>query len=89
MKDIQCKELIISSLLTRGEGVDYSPIRRITQVYDKDGNLIAERDPLPDNNQEIFAFCEWVRKKGYDISKVDMHLIQNWKKELFRSNNNS
>lgn len=47
-----CKEVIITSLTTRGDG-NYQPFRRITQVFEKDGTLIAEHDPSPDVNNEL------------------------------------
>jgi len=45
MKDIEVKEVIISNLTLRGNGKD-DPYRRITQVFEKDGTLIAEYDPI-------------------------------------------
>lgn len=36
--------LVILSETTRGEGVKDDPLRRVDQVFDLDGNLIAERD---------------------------------------------
>lgn len=45
-KEIECKEVIISRILRRGTGKDENdPIRIITQVFEKDGTLIAESDP--------------------------------------------
>lgn len=41
------KEVIVTSLLHRGEGTPESPHRIITQYWDKDGTLLAEVDPLP------------------------------------------
>ena len=45
MNTVKCEEVIISTLLRRGEGKPGDPIRVITQVFTKDGELIAERDP--------------------------------------------
>ncbi len=39
-----CKELIVTDLATRGDG-KVTPLRRITQVFEKDGTLVAECDP--------------------------------------------
>lgn len=47
MKEIECKEVIVSDLLRRGDGKD-TPIRKIKQVFEKDGTLIAESDPYSD-----------------------------------------
>lgn len=44
-QDIICKELIVSTILRRGKGIDHNdPVRRVLQVYEKDGTLIAEND---------------------------------------------
>lgn len=40
---IKCQEVIITDLEVRGDGKG-NPYRRILQVYDKEGNLIAEND---------------------------------------------
>jgi hypothetical protein len=50
MRTIICKEVIVSTLTTRGDGKS-DPIREVTQVFEKDGELIAENDPyfLPMN----------------------------------------
>jgi hypothetical protein len=48
MKDIEIKEVIIITLRTRGKGVEGDPVRRITEVFDKDGTKIAEFDPIKD-----------------------------------------
>lgn len=48
MDTAECKELIVTSLALRGKGTadPFSPSRRITQVFEKDGVLVAEADPL-------------------------------------------
>lgn len=45
MSKIKCQEVIISKLSTRGKGVIGDPVRQITQVFSKSGELIAEMDP--------------------------------------------
>lgn len=44
-KDVVCMEVIITTMQTRGKGLPGDPIRRITQVWTKAGELIAEYDP--------------------------------------------
>ena len=44
MDTIECKEVIISTLKRRGEGIEGDPIRVVTEVYEKDGTKIAEYD---------------------------------------------
>ena len=41
----KCLELIITEDTHRGSGVNLDPHRRVTQVFSKDGVLLAERDP--------------------------------------------
>ena len=44
MKEVQLKEVIITTLSRAGTGRPEDPIREVTQIWDKDGTLIAERD---------------------------------------------
>lgn len=60
-----CKEVIISTIKRRGKGKLHSPIRCITEVYDKDGTLIAENDPSP----ETFTPLDLVHFACYCIDK--------------------
>lgn len=42
-----CEEVIISTVKRKGGGLEEcDPIRIITQVFKKDGTLIAEYDPI-------------------------------------------
>jgi hypothetical protein len=50
-----CQELIIHEDAMRGSGVDMDPYRRVTQVFTKDGELLAERDPSLGHLLRIFA----------------------------------
>jgi hypothetical protein len=43
----KCEEVIITDMFLRGKGTPSEPYRRVVQVWDKDGTLIAENDPLP------------------------------------------
>ena len=44
MFEAHCEEVIITDLTQRGKGIEGDPIRRILQVWRKDGTLIAEKD---------------------------------------------
>lgn len=56
-EDIQCREVIVSRIARRGLGRDLSdPLRIITQVFEKDGTLIAEHDPCPTPELNIRVF---------------------------------
>ena len=51
----RCTELIITEDTLRGTGVDMDPYRRVTQVFTKDGELLAERDPSIGSLLRVFA----------------------------------
>ena len=59
MTPIECRELIISRLNVRGEGICGDPVRQVLTVYDKDGTYIAEHDPIAIHR--VFAKEEMVR----------------------------
>lgn len=72
MKNVYCQEVIISNLLMRGKGVIGDPVRLILQVYDKEGNLIAENDPDPSlfTKELMIEFVKWcVQQTDIAISK--------------------
>lgn len=52
---VYCAELIISEVELRGSGVEMDPYRRVTQVFTKDGELLAERDPCLGSLLRVFA----------------------------------
>lgn len=52
-------EVIISNIKVRGTGKDQSsPLRIVTEVYTKDGELIAEKDDLKYTIEQIVAFVK-------------------------------
>lgn len=54
------KQVIFSDTARRGRGLEYSPIRNITEVFDFDGNLIADTDVMGDITPEtILDFLKW------------------------------
>lgn len=67
MMDTICvKEVIIANLTRRGAGKRHDPVRVITEVYEKDGTLIAEKDPV--NTLfvagDLVHFATWCITKG-------------------------
>lgn len=44
MKEVEVKEVVITTLARAGRGIEGNPIRSVLQVWDKNGDLIAERD---------------------------------------------
>ncbi len=61
---IVCKEVIIADLETRGTGTGtHSPLRRLTQVYEKSGKLIAEYDPSGGYTlEDLLDFADYTAK---------------------------
>jgi len=56
-------ELILCTKERRGDGID-TPIRNITQVFEKTGELIAEHDPCPEKrftDEDMMNFIKWVK----------------------------
>jgi len=54
MDTVRVIEVVETTLTRRGNGKD-TPIRIITQYWSKDGELLAERDPSPDEERTITA----------------------------------
>ncbi len=50
MDKVEVKQVIITSLLRRGKGVECDPVRIIKQIWDMEGNLICEIDPQFEQN---------------------------------------
>ena len=80
MDTVICKEVVITTLKRRGSGIEHSPIRVITEVYEKDGTLIAEHDPSPETFAQIdlLHFARWVKQMEYDADKLDSRAVIKW-----------
>lgn len=66
---VVCKEVIVSKLCTAGDGKSTgSPMRLLTQVHEKDGELIAERDPCGFKIEDLADLADFVSegKGGLD-----------------------
>jgi hypothetical protein len=77
-KEICCEEVIISRIARRGNGKSLiSPIRIITQVFAKDGTLIAEHDPSPETFPvcELMDYADWVIKNK---KEVNTRTVEEW-----------
>lgn len=80
MDTVICKELIVATLTRRGRGVKHSPVRVITQVFEKDGTLVAEHDPVNETFgvKDLFDFAKWVNAKGYYPNKLNTAIFDEW-----------
>lgn len=50
------RTLILCTMTRRGKGVKQSPIRIITEVFDTEGNLLAENDPFAITVENMLEF---------------------------------
>lgn len=80
MDKVECKELIVSTLKRRGTGIEHSPIRIITEIYEKDGTKIAEYDPSPGTfvQMDLLYFARWVKQMEHDPDELDSRAIIKW-----------
>ena len=79
---IQVKELIVSDLTQKGSGKNvFSPIRKVTEVYSKNGDLIAFHDSLGnfsiENLLDFGNFC--LSNKELTIEEI----FNKWEKNPF------
>lgn len=63
-----CKELVLVNMARRGDGKE-TPVRIITQVFEKDGTLIAEKDPDSYTLEQVVAICKRLNK-GLETSEI-------------------
>lgn len=70
-KEVQVVEVIVSKQLLRGNGKE-SPYRRVTQVFSKDGLLIAESDPCidcsEDNIKNLESSIKTLRSENLELN---------------------
>lgn len=85
---IKNKEVIISTEQSRGQGTYISPMRRVIQVFTKDGGLIAENDPCGSYTIEtMMQFATFV--KVFDTSEnISMEeILAKWGEKYGRHRN--
>lgn len=78
---IQCKEVIIAEI-TKGDGELSNPFRKVTQVFEKDGTFIAEKDDYAEDRftmDDLLKFSIFCKHKGVTI--IDMQDLEDWIKE--------
>lgn len=73
---VQAQEVIICTKARRGKGVTLDPIRVITEVFTKDGQLIAEHDPSPNTftADEVLRFARYAQ----DIPRLTVDDLMSW-----------
>lgn len=75
---IKNMEVIVTDLELRGNGTVENPYRRIYQVYDKEGNLLAEDDPNhPEfTSHDMLNFSQWCFENDKDRNLMSLN---DWK----------
>lgn len=76
-----CKEVIVTRIATRGDGVKI-PIRTITQVYEKTGELIAENDCEMYKAEDMQKFGEWCCIRRRAMEPISNLTIREWKEDI-------
>jgi len=78
--EVVCRELILAKLTRRGKGEKHSPIRVITQVFEKDGTLVAEHDPSPEtfSLMDLVHFHNWCLKNKMHTSEATPTDVIRW-----------
>lgn len=84
MDTVICKEVIVCSIARRGNGTQLSPIRVVTQVFEKDGTLIAEKDPAPETYaaMDLIHFARWCQDNKLNAETLAPSHIEKWLKEI-------
>ena len=80
---IVCKEVIVTDLELRGNGEAEAPYRRITQVYEKDGTLIAENDPISKYDYyDLINFAKWCYDEKIPKDDINISCLKEWMKAI-------
>lgn len=85
--EICVKEVIVSLIGRRGIGTFLSPVRRITQVFEKDGTLIAEKDPCRDDYFvafDLINFVNYCLKNQINLPQIKD--VEKWAESLKTTN---
>src|SRR5690606_30170881 len=71
---IEVKEVIITDINKKGAGTDEnSPVRSITEIYTKEGDLLASSDPFGNYSMEqMIEFAELCRQKKEGVSVAEL-----------------
>lgn len=90
MSEVYTKQVIICKIQRRGKGIDYSPIRAITEVLELDGTLIADSDPIGNLTPEtVLDFLKYHYKDipvVDHIEKIRQYFIEEWEEENTNEN---
>ncbi len=78
MANVSVEELVITRLTRRGNGKS-TPIRIVTEVYTKDGTLVADHDPdFTYSLEQLEKLIEYARKNIPLLTEDPALLLQDW-----------
>jgi hypothetical protein len=79
------QQVIICTKQRRGKGSLHSPIRVITEVFDMEGNLIADNDPIgnltPETILDFLRYHYNVIPEADHVEKLRAYFIEEWEDE--------
>lgn len=70
---VKVQQVIICDKGTRGDGKSL-PVRSVTEVFDFDGNLIAESDPHTYSIEHIRNFALMYLPKGQSVEEIEQQV---------------
>ncbi|MFA5186878.1 MAG: hypothetical protein WC551_10400 [Patescibacteria group bacterium] len=73
-KECEMIHVIRTNLLRRGKGTEDSPIRRVTQFYSLDGELLAENDPVNEDGERVHKMALKLGAMYEGVKKVVQEL---------------
>ncbi len=79
---LEVKELVITDLKLKGSGANlFSPVRTITEVYDKEGNCLAINDSMGNYSiEDMFSFVDYADKYGRGTTtEIWYEIFKDWK----------
>jgi len=84
MKDVYMQEVIICHMGRRGNGTPIDPVRAITEVFTKDGELIADHDPSPSTFVafDLVHFANHLAKKRGYTADATIKDVEGWLEEI-------
>lgn len=81
--EISVREVIVSHISTRGLGTKRSPCRKVLQVFEKDGTLIAEKDDWDGDKfaqGDLVHFARWCTDNKNSFPTYDD--VEKWLSEI-------
>ena len=63
MDEVKLMQVIYCTKKRSGNGIENDPIRRVTEIFDTDGNLLADKDPFKVYSRiDMIEFAKFIVK---------------------------